>query len=92
MPGFVLQLYMPETERLALKVLEKSGLGLNSTYLPPAVHPCHTHEPSACHGNAHYEAEMVMLGAVRELLDKIGTAPKYVLVISDVCRDSCTTT
>lgn len=67
---------MPETERLATKVLEKSGLSPNATYLPPAVHPCHTREPSASHGTAHYEAEMVMLGAVRELLDKTGTAPR----------------
>lgn len=70
------QLYMPETERLATKVLEKSGLSPNCTYLPPAVHPCHTPEPDFSHGATHYEAEMVMLGAVQEVLDKTGTAPR----------------
>eukprot|EP00879_Flechtneria_rotunda_P009498 GHRR01009942.1.p1 GENE.GHRR01009942.1~~GHRR01009942.1.p1 ORF type:complete len:363 (+),score=101.85 GHRR01009942.1:842-1930(+) len=85
------KLYMPETERLATKVLEKSGLSPNATYLPPAVHPCHTMEPLPCHGEAHCEAEMVMIGAVRELLDKTGTKPEDIDILITCASIWCAT-
>lgn len=66
---------MPETERFAIKVLEKSGLSSTQTYLPPEVHPCHIKEPDHSHGAAHYEAEMVMTGVVRDLLARTGLKP-----------------
>lgn len=34
--------------------------------------------PDNSHGTAHYEAEMVMIGAVRDLLDRTQTKPEYV--------------
>lgn len=55
-----------------LKVVEKSGLNRDGTYLPPAIHPTFAKEPKYDMKTAMVEAEMVMGGVVADLLEKTG--------------------
>ena len=54
------QLYSPEVRDFMMKVFVKSGISPYGTYLPPAVHPCHTKEPQNDINAAMKEAETVM--------------------------------
>jgi hypothetical protein len=55
-----------------LKVVEKSGLNRDGTYLPPAIHPTFAKEPKFDMKTAMTEAEMVMGGVVADVLEKTG--------------------
>jgi hypothetical protein len=57
---------------LQLKVVQKSGLNRDGTYLPPAIHPSFAKEPQYDMKTAMVEAEMVMGGVVADLLEKTG--------------------
>lgn len=57
---------------LQLKVVEKSGLNRDGTYLPPAIHPSFAKEPQYDMKTAMVEAEMVMGGVVADVLEKTG--------------------
>jgi hypothetical protein len=60
--------------RPQLKVVEKSGLNRDGTYLPPAIHPTFAKEPKYDMKTAMVEAEMVMGGVVSDLLEKTGVS------------------
>ncbi|PNW84282.1 hypothetical protein CHLRE_04g228150v5 [Chlamydomonas reinhardtii] len=53
------------------KVLLKSGLSTETTFLPKAVHPCHTRLPDSTVPTALEEARVVMVGAIDELLGRV---------------------
>lgn len=68
-----MQMYVEENAQFQLKVVEKSGLNRDGTYLPPAIHPTFAKEPKYDMKTAMIEAEMVMGGCVADLLEKTGT-------------------
>lgn len=43
----VVQMYSTETVEFMEKVFDKSGLSPEGTYLPAAIHPCHTKDPKS---------------------------------------------
>ncbi|PIA45117.1 hypothetical protein AQUCO_01700571v1 [Aquilegia coerulea] len=63
------------------KILERSGLG-QSTYLPEAVLQV---PPNPCMAEARKEAEVVMFGAVDELLAKTGVKAKDIGILVVNC-------
>jgi hypothetical protein len=65
-------MYVEENKQFQLKVVSKSGLDLDGTYLPPAIHPSIADEPKTDMKTAMLEAEMVMGAAVSEVLEKTG--------------------
>lgn len=67
-----MQMYVEENAQFQLKVVEKSGLNRDGTYLPPAIHPTYAKEPKYDMKTAMVEAEMVMGGVVADLLEKTG--------------------
>ncbi|XP_006353644.1 3-ketoacyl-CoA synthase 11-like [Solanum tuberosum] len=70
-----------ETLEFQRKILERSGLG-DSTYLPEAVLRV---PPNPCMAEARKEAEMVMFGAIDELLAKTGIKPKDIGILVVNC-------
>jgi hypothetical protein len=65
-------MYVEENTQFQIKVLSKSGLDRDGTYLPPAIHPSIADEPKTDMKTSMLEAEMVMGGAVADLLEKTG--------------------
>ncbi|KAJ4762496.1 3-ketoacyl-CoA synthase [Rhynchospora pubera] len=63
------------------KILERSGLG-QDTYFPEAVLNV---PPNPCMAEARKEAEMVMFGAIDELLAKTGVKPKDIGILVVNC-------
>ncbi|XP_042400061.1 3-ketoacyl-CoA synthase 20-like [Zingiber officinale] len=63
------------------RILERSGLG-QSTYFPEAMHK---KAPKPCMAEAREEAEMVMFGAVDELLEKTGVNAKDIDILIVNC-------
>ncbi|KAM1087059.1 hypothetical protein ACFX2B_012484 [Malus domestica] len=63
------------------KILERSGLGQN-TYMPEAVMRV---PPNPCMVEARKEAEMVMFGAIDELLEKTGVKAKDIGILVVNC-------
>lgn len=63
------------------KILQRSGLGEN-TYLPPAVSQI---PPNICMAEARKEAELVMFGAIDELLANTGVKPKDIGILVVNC-------
>ncbi|XAR66946.1 Very-long-chain 3-oxoacyl-CoA synthase [Bertholletia excelsa] len=63
------------------KILERSGLG-NSTYLPPALL---NEPPNPSMAEAKKEAEVVMFGAIDELLGKTSVKPKDIGILVVNC-------
>ncbi|CAB4261715.1 unnamed protein product [Prunus armeniaca] len=63
------------------KILERAGLG-QKTYMPEAVMRV---PPNPCMGEARKEAEMVMFGAIDELLEKTGVKPKDIGILVVNC-------
>ncbi|KAG2486089.1 hypothetical protein HYH03_015290 [Edaphochlamys debaryana] len=63
------------------KVLLKSGLSPETTYLPKAVHPCHVRAPDMSIPAALAEARMVIFGAVDELRERIGLDPQTIDIL-----------
>ncbi|XP_074582520.1 3-ketoacyl-CoA synthase 20-like [Curcuma longa] len=63
------------------RILERSGLG-QSTYFPEAMYK---RPPKLCMAEAREEAEMVMFGAVDELLEKTGVKPKDIDILIVNC-------
>eukprot|EP00882_Tetradesmus_deserticola_P000731 GHRQ01000798.1.p1 GENE.GHRQ01000798.1~~GHRQ01000798.1.p1 ORF type:complete len:504 (+),score=238.10 GHRQ01000798.1:145-1656(+) len=74
------------------KIVSRSGLSENGTYLPKAIHPkysCVT--PKTSIDDAMDEARMVMCGAMEGLLKRQGLAPKDVDIIVTTCSIFCPT-
>jgi hypothetical protein len=65
-------MYVEENTQFQIKVLSKSGLDQHNTFLPPAIHPSIADEPKTDMKTAMLEAEMVMGGAVADVLEKTG--------------------
>lgn len=58
-------MYSEDVEEFMMKVLRKSGLSTDGTYLPACIHPCLTKDPRHDLEEGRKEAEMVMFGAVQ---------------------------
>ncbi|PWA55074.1 3-Oxoacyl-[acyl-carrier-protein (ACP)] synthase III C-terminal [Artemisia annua] len=69
------------------KILERSGLG-QKTYFPEAVLQV---PPNPCMAEARKEAEMVMYGAIDNLLAKTGVKPKDIGILIVNCSLFCPT-
>ena len=69
------------------KILERSGLGQH-TYFPEAVLRV---PPNPCMAEARKEAEMVMFGAIDELLSKTGVKAKDIGILVVNCSLFCPT-
>ena len=54
------------------RIFARSGINPEGTYLPPWINPVHSKEPKYDMDTAKKEAEMVMCGAVADLLEKTG--------------------
>lgn len=54
------------------KVFLKSGISHSGSYLPASINPTLTNEPKYDMATAKLEAEMVMCGALSDLLEKTG--------------------
>ena len=72
------QCYIEENTQFQLKVVSKSGLDVDGTYLPAAIHPSLADQPKTDMKTAMLEAEMVMGGAVADLLEKTGIKPEQI--------------
>lgn len=72
--------------RVQLKVVEKSGLNRDGTFLPPAIHPSFAKEPKYDMKTAMIEAEMVMGGVVADVLEKTGARAGRWVGLRICCR------
>jgi hypothetical protein len=63
---------MAEIKRFMFKVVQQSGLSQTGTYLPAGINPMITTAPKDDINACMEEAEMVMGGAVKELLERTG--------------------
>jgi hypothetical protein len=63
---------MAEIKRFMFKVVQQSGLSQTGTYLPAGINPMLTTAPKDDINACMEEAEMVMGGAVKELLERTG--------------------
>ncbi|KAI8470967.1 MAG: FAE1/Type III polyketide synthase-like protein-domain-containing protein [Monoraphidium minutum] len=84
-------MYVEENTQFQLKVVRKSGLDVDGTYLPPAIHPSIAEEPKTDMKTAMLEAEMVMCGAVGDLLEKTGIKPEQIDILISNCSIFCPT-
>ncbi|KIY96628.1 3-ketoacyl-CoA synthase 6 [Monoraphidium neglectum] len=84
-------MYIEENTQFQLKVVKKSGLDVDGTYLPPAIHPSIADEPKTDMKTAMLEAEMVMGGAVSDLLEKTGIKPEQIDILISNCSIFCPT-
>lgn len=84
-------MYVEENAQFQLKVVEKSGLNRDGTYLPPAIHPTFAKEPKYDMKTAMVEAEMVMGGVVADLLEKTGIKPEQIDILITNCSIFCPT-
>ena len=75
------QAFTEENLAFQKKILERSGLG-QDTYLPPAVLRL---PPNPCMEEARKEAEVVMFGAIDELLAKTGVKAKDIGILIVNC-------
>ncbi|KAF6254699.1 FAE1/Type III polyketide synthase-like protein-domain-containing protein [Scenedesmus sp. NREL 46B-D3] len=74
------------------KIVSRSGLSENGTYLPKAIHPKYSCvHPKTSIDDAMDEARMVMCGAIEGLLKKQGLAAKDVDIIVTTCSIFCPT-
>ncbi|GMH08495.1 hypothetical protein Nepgr_010335 [Nepenthes gracilis] len=74
-------MFRPENVEFQRKILERSGLG-QQTYFPEALIRV---PPNPCMEEARKEAEMVMFGAVDELLEKTGVKAKDIGILVVNC-------
>jgi 3-ketoacyl-CoA synthase len=74
-------MYSEEMKDFLWRVLLKSGLSTETTYLPPAVHPCHVSEPRMDIPSALEEARMVICGAADELFQRTGISPQDIDIV-----------
>ncbi|GBF90942.1 hypothetical protein Rsub_03797 [Raphidocelis subcapitata] len=73
------------------KVFQRSGISPTESYLPPWVNPATCKEPKYDMDSAKKEAEMVMGGAVADLLEKTGTRPDEIDILVTNCSIYCPT-
>lgn len=84
-------MYSESMKDFMWKVFVKSGIGAESTFLPPAIHPKHTKLPKANMSTAMVEAEMVMGGALTDLLERTGLKPTDIDILVTCCSIFCPT-
>ncbi|KAI8477402.1 MAG: FAE1/Type III polyketide synthase-like protein-domain-containing protein [Monoraphidium minutum] len=73
------------------RIFQRSGISAENTYLPPWINPVHSKVPKYDMDTAKKEAEMVMCGAVADLLEKTGTRPQDIDVLITNCSIYCPT-
>lgn len=73
------------------KVFIKSGISPHATYLPECIHPKHVEAPKNDVDSARKEAEMVMCGALSELLEKTGMKPTDIDILVTCTSIFCPT-
>eukprot|EP00877_Chromochloris_zofingiensis_P010096 jgi/Chrzof1/533/Cz01g19090.t1_LCKAS2 len=74
------------------KIMLKSGLSDNGTYLPKAIHPVYNCESPITHLAAGMEeCRMVVCGAMEGLMKRAGLAPKDVDILITTCSIFCPT-
>ncbi|MEW5300762.1 MAG: hypothetical protein WDW36_003669 [Sanguina aurantia] len=73
--------YAEDMKDFMAKVFVKSGLGLETTYLPPGVNPLVSKQPQTDVNMSNAEAEMAMQGCVTELLDRTGVKPSEIDIL-----------
>ncbi|GBF90415.1 hypothetical protein Rsub_03411 [Raphidocelis subcapitata] len=83
--------FIQERSEFIEKVACKSGLDVNGTFLPPAVNPTVSKDYTTDMKTAMIEAEMVMGGAVAEVLEKTGIKPEEVDILITNCSIFCPT-
>uniref|UniRef100_A0A383WNU5 FAE domain-containing protein n=1 Tax=Tetradesmus obliquus TaxID=3088 RepID=A0A383WNU5_TETOB len=76
---------MAEIKRFMFKVVQQSGLSQTGTYLPAGINPMLTTAPKDDINACMEEAEMVMGGAVQELLQRTGVRPEQVDILVTNC-------
>jgi len=86
-----LGLFPQDQAEFMLRVAERSGLGFNATYWPPAINPMVNPILRNDMATAMVEAEMVMCGAVQELLDRTGIRPEQIDILVTTCSIFCPT-
>ncbi|KAJ9525632.1 FAE1/Type III polyketide synthase-like protein-domain-containing protein [Haematococcus lacustris] len=84
-------MYSEDMKDFMLKVFVKSGIGMESTFLPKAIHPKHTSEPTNDMTSAMKEAEMVMGGAFSDLLQRTGLRPNDIDILVTCSSIFCPT-
>jgi 3-ketoacyl-CoA synthase len=85
------ELYSPEKVEFVDKLLSRTGIDPEGTYLPPWLNPEYTNSPKTDMETALKEAHMVMGGAVSELLDKTGLKPTDIDILVTNCSIFCPT-
>lgn len=71
-----------ETHEFVKSVFLKSGIDARGSYLPANLHPLHAKgEPKGGQAESFAEARLVMVGVVRELLEKNGLRPTDVDIL-----------
>jgi len=75
------KIYDAEKDEFVTKILSKSGINMEGTYSPAWLNPQHTAEPKYDMDTALKEAQMVMCGAVSDLLEKTGLRPTDIDVL-----------
>ncbi|BDA41114.1 3-ketoacyl-CoA synthase 2 [Coccomyxa sp. Obi] len=73
--------FTEESLEFQRRISQRNGLG-EETYLPPALH---MDPPKVNMENAREEARMVLFGAVQEVLDRTGLAPRDIDIIVVNC-------
>jgi 3-ketoacyl-CoA synthase len=76
------------------KIIERSGINPEGTYSPNAINPGCPLDPAGPVNDipaAMVEAEMVMCGAVGDVLEKTGTRPEDVDILVTMCSIFCPT-
>lgn len=74
------------------KIISKSGLSENGTYLPKSIHPKYNCiKPKTSMDDAMEEAKMVIPGAVEGLLKRQGINPRDVDILVTTCSIFCPT-
>ncbi|KAF8071135.1 CUT1 [Scenedesmus sp. PABB004] len=81
-----------DTLDFCYKIVSRSGLSDNGTYLPKAIHPKYNCiAPKTSIDDAMEEARMVICGAIDGLLKKQGLAAKDIDVLITTCSVFCPT-
>eukprot|EP00798_Chlamydomonas_sp_ICE-L_P026885 gene26885-4495_t len=90
-PQYSEEQYSEEVRAFMTKIFAKSGLSPHSTFLPKSIHPKHTRNPDSSMGSAYEEAEMVMCGALHELLKRTSIKPSEIDILITCTSIYCPT-
>lgn len=83
--------YSDDKRDFLLKIATKSGIDMEGSFLPAWLNPHFCDAPKNDMDTARKEAEMVMCGAVSEVLDKTGLEPQDIDILVTNCSIYCPT-